>query len=249
MKKEIFRTDTEKNYQQEMELFFIQSQGSYTDKLSNFQRFVSRQTLAVFLYKYELFKHILEIPGSIMEFGVYRGGGSFSFAHFSSILEPYNYQRKIIGFDTFEGFPSISNQDQMFDGPNPKKGDFNTYPNFYEELQTNIKLFDQNRFLNHIEKIEFVKGDLTRTLPSYLEENKHLIVSLAYFDLDIYQPTLEALKLILPRIPKGGVIAFDEINNPSWPGETIALMETLGIENVRLKKFSFEPCRSYLIRE
>jgi len=246
----IARTESEKNYSAMMENFFMEASGSISDKLSNFARFVSRQDLAVFLYKYELFKKILETQGSILEFGVFRGGGSFTFAQLSAILEPYNYQRRIVAFDTFEGFPSVSEKDSLVDSSlNPKKGDFYTSKNFYEELKRNVELFDMNRFLNHVEKISFVKGDINDTLPTFLQEKKHLVVSMAYFDLDIYQPTKKALELILPRIPKGGIVAFDEINNPMWPGETQAIIETIGINNLRLQKCTFEPCRCYCIIE
>lgn len=246
----IARTESEKNYRSMMEKFFIEASGSISDKLSNFARFVSRQDLAVFLYKYELFKKILETQGSILEFGVFRGGGSFTFAQLSAILEPYNYQRRIVAFDTFEGFPSISDKDLLRESSlNPKEGDFYTSENFYEELGENIKLFDMNRFLNNVEKISFVSGDVNDTLPQYLQNNKHLVVSLAYFDLDIYQPTKKAMELILPRIPKGGIIAFDELNNPMWPGETQAVLETIGINNLRLQKCTFEPSRCYCVIE
>lgn len=246
----ISRTEKEKDYHAQMEKFFIEANGTFSEKLSNFARFVSRQDLAVFLFKYELFKKILEIHGSVFEFGVYRGGGSFTFAQLSAVLEPYNYQRRIVGFDTFEGFPSVSENDMLPDSAlNPQKGDFYTSENFYEELNRNVELFDMNRFLGHIEKLSFVKGDINDTLPKFLQDSKHTVVSLAYFDLDIYQPTKKAMELILPRIPKGGIIAFDEINNPLWPGETQAVMETIGINNIRLQKCTFEPCRSYCVIE
>lgn len=250
MKPAITRTESEKNYTAMMEDFFTEASGAVSMKLSNFARFVGRQDIALFLYKYELFKKILEVQGSILEFGVYRGGGTFTFAHLSAILEPYNYQRRIIGFDTFEGFPSVSQNDMLLDPSiSPKEGDFYTSENFYEEMQRNIELFDTNRFLNNVEKLTFVKGDINNTLPEFLENNRHLVVSLAYFDLDIYQPTKKALELILPRIPKGGILAFDELNNPLWPGETQAVFETTGIRNLRLQKCVFEPSRCYCIVE
>jgi len=249
MSKMITRRKNEVEYKEKMEEFFEKSSGTISDKLNNFSRFVSRQTLAVFLYKYELFKKIIEVHGSVLEFGVFRGGGSFSFASLSAILEPYNYQRRIVGFDTFEGFPDISSEDLLRESSSPKRGDFFVPEDFYSELQENIKLFNMNRYLNNVEKLSFVKGDVNETLPQYLEQNKQTVISLAYFDLDIYQPTKTALELVLPRIPKGGIIAFDEVNNPDWPGETTALLETIGIKNVRLKKFSFDPCRCYCVIE
>ncbi|NQT26845.1 class I SAM-dependent methyltransferase [candidate division KSB1 bacterium] len=250
MEKIIKRTEREREYKEEMESFFSEASGSISDKLNNFTRFVDRQTLATFLYKYELFKKVVDVQGSILEFGVFRGGGSFTFAQLSTILEPYNYQRRIIGFDTFGGFPAVSEIDDLSDPDiSPQKGDFSTHEKFYEELMQNIGLFNMNRFLNNVEKLMFVKGDINVTFPRFLEENKHLVVSLAYFDLDIYLPTKNTLELILPRIPKGGIIAFDELNNPDWPGETQAVIEAVGINNLRLKRVTFEPCRSYCVVE
>ena len=250
MKKTIVRSSLEEDYAKGMETFFERARGSLSDKLANFPRFVSRQSLAIFLYKYELFKKILDVHGSILEFGVFRGGGTFSFAQLSAILEPYNYQRRVVGFDTFEGFPGVGGKDAVRGSKSgPKKGDFFVSKGFERELEENGALFDKNRFLNHVEKVSFVKGDVNETLPKFIEENPHLVVSLAYFDLDIHEPTRNALRLILPRIPKGGILAFDEVNNPLWPGETEALRETLGIGKLRLRKLPFEPCRCYCVVE
>ena len=50
-------------------------------------------------------------------------------------------------------------------------------------------------------------------------------MSLLYLDFDLYEPT----KCAFPRMPKGAVVAFDELNHAAWPGETMALLDTLGI--------------------
>src|SRR5229473_8718547 len=99
------------SYRQALESFFKESAGSFTEKLETFAKYVPRQNLARFLARYEIFKIIKNIQGSIVECGVLFGGGLMSFANLSVILEPYNFQRRIIGFDTFEGFPEISSED------------------------------------------------------------------------------------------------------------------------------------------
>ena len=156
---------------------------------------------------------------------VFITGGLMSWAHFSTILEPYNYHREIIGFDTFEGFPDIAKQDGS--GENARKGAFSVSYDSFSEITSCISEFDENRFINEKRKISLVKGDANSTIPKYLSANQHLLVSLLYLDFDIYQPTVTALKHLLPRISKGGIIAFDEAHNPDWPGETIALLEQL----------------------
>ena len=121
-------------------------------------------------------------------------------------------------------------------------GDYNTY----EELSECIVEYNENRFLNHIDKIKLVKGDANITIPKYIEDNKYLIISLLYLDFDIYKPTKTALKYFLSRMSKGSIIAFDEINNKDWPGETMALLESLNINNHKIESFPFEPNVSYM---
>jgi hypothetical protein len=101
--------------------------------------------------------------------------------------------------------------------------------------------------LNHISKIDLVRGDANLTIPEYVESNPHLLVSLLYLDFDVYEPTVTALKTLVPRMPKGAVLAFDEVNNPHWPGETKALLEQLNIRDSQLRCFEYEPNISYMV--
>ena len=116
----------------------------------------------------------------------------------------------------------------------------------YEELSACIDKYNQNRFIDHIDKIELVKGDANITIPQYIENNKHTLVSLLYLDFDIYEPTKTALDHFLPRMGKGSIIAFDEINNEDWPGETMALLESLNINNHRIESLPFKPNISFI---
>lgn len=250
METAIQRTEKEKNFSMLMEEYFSISSMSNYNKLCRFTKYVPRQELSGFLFKNELFKMVLDVHGSVVECGVYDGAGLMAWAHLSSIYEPYNYQRRIIGFDTFAGFPELTNIDKAARDVSCelKVGGF-TGNNAYEDLTQCIKLYDMNRPLNHIPKVELVKGDASVSFKQYLEENPHLIISLLYLDFDIYKPTKAVLEHAVSRVPKGGIIAFDEINHPEWPGETMALVETLGINNLRIKRFPFEPVRSYAIVE
>ena len=84
------------------------------DIADNFPLFIDRQNLARFLVRYELFKKILEVKGSIVECGVYKGAALMFLAKLSAVYEPYAYNREIIGFDTFSGFPSVNEKDGHF---------------------------------------------------------------------------------------------------------------------------------------
>jgi hypothetical protein len=223
---------------------FEESKCTTENKLANFTKYVRRQNLARFMVQHELFKKQINIKGSIVECGVHHGGGLLAWSKLSSILEPYNYHREIIGFDTFEGFPSVSEIDQ--ENSKVKTGMFSVDYDVYKELSKCIEEYDQNRFINNIGKIKLIKGDANFTIPKYIEENKHLLVSLLYLDFDIYEPTKNALKYFIPRMGKGSIIAFDEINNRDWPGETMAMLEGLNIKDCKIESFPYEPNISFI---
>lgn len=233
-----------------LEQFFSESPGSVTEKLENFSKYVPRQNLARFLARYEIFKLIQNIQGSIVECGVLFGGGLMSFAKLSTILEPYNFQRRIFGFDTFSGFPSIDQADLK---GRPERKSAHLKPRgfstdgAYEDIVKAIELYDMSRFLNHFPKIQLIKGDFSLTVGRFLEDHPHLIVSCLYLDFDIYKPTKIALKNFLPRMPKGAVVVFDELNEEAFPGETIAVLELLDLNKMSIRRFEFEPRISYAV--
>lgn len=225
--------------------FFDKSLFSNKDKLRNFAKYVRRQDLARFLAFYELFKKQIKSKGSIVECGVHQGGGIMTWAKLSSTLEPYNYHRKIIGFDTFSGIPKFNKLDQNKN--KRSKVTFKEKIDVLKDIKNSIHEYDQNRFIKNKAKIELIKGDASKTIPKYIKSNKHLLISLLYFDFVIYQPTKIALKYFLPRMAKGSIIAFNEVNNEDWPGETTALLEKFNIKKFKIDCFPYEPNISYIV--
>ncbi|MDO8505566.1 MAG: TylF/MycF/NovP-related O-methyltransferase [bacterium] len=240
------RKEAEKEASQEYARIFEQSLDTTEDKLHHFLKYVRRQDLTRLLARYEIFKKVLHTKGSIVECGVYRGFGLFAWALFSEILEPVNLTRRIYGFDTFSGFSQISDKDAN-SVRTATQGDLAAFS--YEELQELIKTFDKNRFLGHIEKIRLIKGSAVETIPQFVKENPHLVVSLLFLDFDVYEPTKIAIESLVPRMPKGSIIAFDELDNSIWPGETQALLDTLGINNLKIQRLEFDPYIGYAIIE
>jgi Macrocin-O-methyltransferase (TylF) len=231
------RSEKELGYSQRMERCIAESPYSNLERLQNFPLYTPRQDLTNFLVRYEIFKRVLPVQGSIIECGVLRGGGLLSWSQFSAIFEPTNHQRGILGFDTFSGFPQLAKQDEASESQDARAGGLAV--DSYAHIQQCVELFDSNRFVGHVPKVELVRGDATKTIPQYLKENPQLIVSLLYLDFDIYEPTLAAIKHFLPRMPKGAVIAFDELNLKDWRGESIAVLESLKLRKYRIERFPF----------
>jgi hypothetical protein len=228
--------------------YFDQSSISTLGKLQNFPKYVRRQDISRFLAKNELFKMQLSIPGNIIECGCFQGGGTMTFAQLSAIYEPYNHTRKIISFDTFSGFPNVSKKDYN-SSVKYKKGDLAVFTGMEEEIKKSTELYDKNRPISHIPKVELIKGDACILMPKYLKENPHLLVSMIYFDFDLYEPTAIGISTFLDRMPKGAIIAFDELNTKVFPGETLALLDTVGIKNISLRKTIFDSYITYAVIE
>ncbi|NRS49380.1 TylF/MycF/NovP-related O-methyltransferase [Brevibacillus sp. HB2.2] len=239
--------EDEKQTRLELLDLFINSPIPKTEMIDHMGLYVHRQMLSRMLFLNDIFQQILNVNGVIMEFGVRWGTNLAIYEALRGIYEPYNYTRKIIGFDTFEGFPSVNEKD----GTDSiiKKGAY-AVTEGYEEYLENL-LFTRQKLspLNHINKFELVKGDATQTLKKYLEEHPETIISLAYFDFDIYEPTKACLELIMERVTKGSIIAFDELNYPAFPGETLALLEVLGINKYQIRRSKFATVPSYIIVE
>src|SRR5262249_29201652 len=211
-------------------------------------KFVPVAEIGRFLAKSRIFDRVLPVQGSIVECGVYGGGGLMTWATLSAILEPLNHLRKVIGFDTFQGFVRTGARDPPA-SPNPAAVAGGLASGAADEIARSAALFDLYRPLGHIPKIELVVGDALTTIPDYLAKNPHLVVSLLYLDFDLYEPTRCAIETFVPRMPKGAVIAFDELNQRAWPGETTALVETLGIRSLRIERFPFHPQTSFACLE
>jgi len=208
-------------------------------KLENFPKYVRRQNLTRFLALYEIFKQILPVKGSIVECGVHHGFGVMTWAKLSAILEPVNLTRRIYGFDTFQGFPSLSEADLAAASRHVKVGDL--YADSYDELRELVATYDSTRHLGHVPKVHLIKGDACSTIPQFVKDQPHVLVSLLFLDFDLYEPTRIALETFLPRMPKGAIVAFDELDNPLWPGETLAMLEMLERYKLRIRRVEFDP--------
>ena len=239
------RTEKDRQFSTEIEEYFKNSMGTTLDKLQNFSKFVSRQDLSLFLARDVLFKQIQETHGYIIDCGVHLGSSLMTWAQLSAIYEPYNHMRRVIGFDTFSGFPKIHEKDKGNNSNHCIEGGLSV--NALDDLGECVKLYDLNRPLGHIPRIELIEGDAVKTIPKYVHDTPHLVIAMLYLDFVLYEPTKIAIEQFLPRMPKGSIIAFDELNAASSPGETLAILETIGIRNLRIKRIPFTPWLSYAV--
>lgn len=215
--------------------------------LSNLGLFLESKNLARLLFMDFLYRQMISVQGVIMEFGVRWGQNLALLSALRGIYEPFNRHRKIVGFDTFTGFPSIHEKDGQ--SSMMVNGQLAVSPHHVEALQRLLTLHESLNPLAHIKKYELCVGNAVEELPRYLARCPETIVAMAYFDLDLYEPTVKCLELLRPRMTKGTILGFDELNDPDSPGETLALMEVFGLNHLRIQRFPFASRVSYVVFE
>lgn len=172
--------------------------------------------LARFIAIQDIFRRTLSVPGHIAEFGSWRGANLLHLAKLLRIFDPHG-SKLVHGFDSFTGLQSFADQDLH---STSQRG---AYRGDYEELLSIINLYElQDEIVLH-------KGFVADTLGPLLESQQELSFSMVYLDMDLYEPTLQAMVQMHPRLSKGGVFVLDEWNMDSFPGESIAAREFLNI--------------------
>ena len=240
----ILSSSEEKDIQKQFVALFKSSLLPDDEILPNLGLFLTSKALSRILFFYEIYKKIIHTHGIIIEFGVRWGQTLSIMSALRGIFEPFNRHRKIVGFDTFEGLKGIGKNDGELS--KCKDGSFSVTPGYEDYLDRILSMQEKLNPMSHLKRYELVKGDAVKTIPEYLKRHPETIISLAIFDFDIYAPTKAALEAIKPHLCKGSILVFDELCDDILPGETIALRETWGLNNVRLQRFPMTARISYL---
>jgi len=190
------------------------------------------------LAHYELFKMVLDVPGALVECGVFKGASLARFAMFRELFGT-SYSKKLIGFDTFGEFPQTA-----FAPDQPVRD------RFVQSAGEQSIAADQLREVlrrKHCDAFsELVSGDICETVPRYVEQNPALKISLLNLDTDIYEPAVAILEHLYPRLERGGVLILDDYG--VFPGETKAVDEYFAGSDVKIRKFPFCMTPCYIVK-
>jgi hypothetical protein len=221
------RHPPERRQREQLETLFQSSELSEFERVRNFPVFTPRLNLARFLAHYELFKQIVEVPGVIVDLGVYRGASTFTWAKLCEIFCPTDVRKVVYAFDTFEGFPALTGEDGPVDAAQDVcTGGYFGGHGIEADLLRAAAAMDEDRHLAHRPRVEFVKGDVTETVPAFVaHKGNGLRVALLNLDVDLYAPTRVALEQFVPRMTPGGLIVLDEYAVDTFGGESKAVDE------------------------
>ena len=161
------------------------------------------------------------LPGSIVECGVWRGGTMMAVAHLLRMHE--RFDKDLYLFDTFEGMPLPTEVDTDFRGRKAKteflsKKRTNDSSNWcyasLSEVQANLETVGYPS-----SKIHFVAGKVEDTVPKEAPEK----ICILRLDTDWYESTRHELIHLYPRLVKGGVLIIDDYGH--WQGARKAVDE------------------------
>lgn len=209
--------------------------------------YMRSSALAKILFVNELYELILNQPGVIMEFGTWWGQNLVLFENLRAIYEPFNQNRRVIGFDTFQGYQMISEQDRPSE--TIKIGGYKVSANYKDHLEALIDYHEKNNVLASVKKHQVIEGNVMETVPRFFQENPETVVALAYFDMAVYAPTKSCLEAIKPHLMRGSVLMLDEFNSHDYPGETIAFKETFHDRKFSLRRSRFMTDRTFVVMD
>lgn len=176
------------------------------------------------------FKHLSEknVEGDILECGV-GNGQTLSYILFNLTYNEKHFNRRYIGFDSFEGFPEPGEKDNS--QRNPQKGDWDHTNQDFVISNLNDLGFEDKDY----KKIRFIKGFFETTFQK--EKNNLKKISLLHIDCDLYSSTKISLETWFDKVEKNGIIVFDEYLNArmSFPGAIKAIDEFLGEYKKQIK--------------
>lgn len=235
------RLPRDKNVWTRLESLIQENEHTFKHVLELFPVYVRRLHLGRFLAHYELFKHIIDLPGCIVELGVYRGASFFTWCKLIETFCPGDRKRMVYGFDSFQGLQDFDEKDGQPAASYSKAEGGYSASAVRSEVEELVDICNQDNMIPGVPRCQLIIGDIQDTIPKFLDENPGLRISLLHFDVDLYRPTKIGLEHLYPLVVKEGVVIFDEYGLTPWQGESRAVdeyFEKIGSKPV-IKKFPF----------
>ena len=196
--------------------------------------------------RYYRFLYCLEatanVKGDVAELGTGTGRGT---AYIVSTMSALSLDKKYHAFDTFEGFPSIHENDLEGLSEYRKKisvvGHYSGYSGKHIE-----NIIRRAQLEKASVPYSMISGDVSETIPNLAKNQKY---SFVFIDLDLYEGYKAALEGLYDRVAEGGIILFDEYQYvDEWPGAKRAVDEFLSDKTESLRFFAYDGS-AFIVKE
>jgi hypothetical protein len=220
-----------------------------SDVLTHPTGFMQRRNLPKFLALYDIFKMTIDMPGSIAEFGVFKGGSLFTWFHLLETFLPGERMKKIYAFDHFKGYDSFTDGESSSDWVKEKHNG-NLLDDVSEGMIHDlVKLQSNDSYLPGVERIVLVSGDILETAPYFKENNMGVRFSIINVDVNLLKPVKSILDNFFDLLLPGGIIMFSGYSAAPWGGEAEAIEDYFLGKVGKFKKMHYSPYpRAYFIK-
>ena len=213
----------------------------------NFNDFIFSDDVTVFsklVARFDLFNRVINVPGDIVECGVYKGSGILTWLKIKRVLTPNNL-KKVIGFDMFDDDDLVD----ILSGEDKIK-----MKNLFE-----VRNFEYKNYAPKLEQIildagftqadfELIKGDASITTKDFVNKRPGFKISLLYLDMDIEKPTYDTLVNFWDRVSRGGIVVLDEYAHHQW-SESLGVDKFLEQKNLTIEILQNHSFPSAIIRK
>ena len=175
--------------------------------------------------RYDIFRETLNVPGSIVECGVFKGAGLMHWLKLLKIYAPHE-KKTVFGFDTFSSF---SNELEDYEKETAK-----SFINEAEFMGVDKENLEKLILSYGFENFELVEGEVSRTIPEFVQSMPGLRLSLVNLDFDTYRGTKTALENFFPIMSPGAILILDEYGKKGW-GESDAVDEFIKEKKLRIE--------------
>lgn len=213
------------------------------DAFNSFTLSSDRRVFNKLIARTLLYDKVKNIPGDIVECGVFKGTGMYTFLKLKNLFHP-NSVKKVIGFDFFNTEELISSINDTFD----KETMGTLFSGRSFEHETSFVEVFENQLLSHgflKSDFDLVQGDVTTTTKKFVEENPGFKISLLYLDLDLDKPTYDSLNNLWDRVSKGGIVVFDEYGYHKW-SESKGVDRFVEEKGLKLKPLDYQAPTAYI---
>ncbi len=220
-----------------------QAPQAFFDAYNDFIMSSDLKTFAKLASKLRFTELTKNLPGDIVELGVFKGSGLFGWLKANAITSVNN--KTVYGFDIFDETQLIKTlsgkQASLMASLFQDRGFTHGESSYYDFLN---RLIADCGFKN----FELIKGDVRSSLETFLQERPGFRASIINFDLDVDEPTYASLQLLWPRLVKGGIAIFDEYAIGEWD-ESNAVDRFFADHHIRLQTTGCPAPTAYVIKE